>query len=98
MYYPYYGKLRQVSENAMLRDNIYTFIFNSEITALMSWTCVFLLSQTNYSAPVMAVRFAGVQYDSHIVVQCKLHGKGIINDSPTDRNLGRVSFSLDIGA
>lgn len=54
--------------------------------------------QVNYSSPVVAVRFAGVQYDTHIQVQCKLNGKGIINDSPTDRYLGSVTFSLDVGA
>ncbi|KAK5896823.1 protein ATP1B4 [Pseudochaenichthys georgianus] len=72
--------------------------FPKSIFEMMYYPYYGKLRQTNYSAPVMAVRFAGVQYDSHIVVQCKLHGKGIINDSPTDRNLGRVSFSLDIGA
>ncbi|CAL8308139.1 unnamed protein product [Arctogadus glacialis] len=56
------------------------------------------LRHVNYSAPVVAVRFAGVQYDAHIYVKCKLNGKGIINDSPTDRYLGAVSFTLDIGA
>uniref|UniRef100_A0A8D0A692 Protein ATP1B4 n=1 Tax=Sander lucioperca TaxID=283035 RepID=A0A8D0A692_SANLU len=56
------------------------------------------LRHVNYSAPVVAVRFAGVQYDTHIQVQCKLNGKGIINDSPTDRYLGSVTFSLDVGA
>lgn len=56
------------------------------------------LRHVNYSSPVVAVRFAGVQYDTHIQVQCKLNGKGIINDSPTDRYLGSVTFSLDVGA
>lgn len=54
--------------------------------------------QVNYSSPVVAVRFAGVHYDTHIQVQCKLNGKGIINDSPTDRYLGSVTFSMDVGA
>jgi len=56
------------------------------------------LRHVNYSAPVVAVHFAGVHYDTHIQVQCKLNGKGIINDSPTDRWLGSMTFSLDIGA
>ncbi|XP_062332961.1 protein ATP1B4 [Osmerus eperlanus] len=56
------------------------------------------LRHVNYSAPVVAVRFAGVQFDTHIQVQCTLNGKGIINDSQTDRYLGRVTFSLDVGA
>ncbi|KAM4621207.1 protein ATP1B4 isoform 2-T3 [Polymixia lowei] len=56
------------------------------------------LRHVNYSSPVVAVRFAGVQYDTHIQVQCKLNGKGIINDSPTDRYLGSMTFSLDVGA
>lgn len=64
----------------------------SVIDACMFWF------QVNYSSPVVAVRFAGVQYDTHIQVQCKLNGKGIINDSPTDRYLGSVTFSLEVGA
>uniref|UniRef100_A0A8D3EDL7 Sodium/potassium-transporting ATPase subunit beta n=1 Tax=Scophthalmus maximus TaxID=52904 RepID=A0A8D3EDL7_SCOMX len=52
----------------------------------------------NYSSPVVAVRFAGVQYDTHIQVQCKLNGEGIINNSPTDRYQGSVTFSLEVGA
>ncbi|XP_030622587.1 protein ATP1B4 [Chanos chanos] len=56
------------------------------------------LRHVNYTSPLVAVRFAGIQYDTHLHVQCKLHGKGIINDSPTDRFLGSVSFSLEVGA
>lgn len=59
---------------------------------------VTLVPQGNYSAPLVAVRFTSAQYDTHIQVKCKLNGKGIINDSPTDRYLGSVTFSLDIGA
>jgi len=54
--------------------------------------------QVNYSSPVVAVRFAGVHFDAHIRIQCKLNGKGIINDSPTDRYLGTISFALEVGA
>lgn len=92
-YYPYYGKLRHVSESFSFVDRISTIWIKYEMTSVVS-----LVSQTNYSAPVVAVRFMSVQYDTHIQVQCKLNGKGIINDSPTDRNLGSVTFSLDIGA
>uniref|UniRef100_A0A3Q4GZQ4 Protein ATP1B4 n=1 Tax=Neolamprologus brichardi TaxID=32507 RepID=A0A3Q4GZQ4_NEOBR len=35
---------------------------------------------------------------ANVQVQCKLNGKGIINDSPTDRYLGSVTFSLEVGA
>jgi len=56
------------------------------------------LRHVNYSSPVVAVRFTGVQYDTHIQIKCQLNGKGIINDSPTDRYLGSVTFSLDVGA
>lgn len=97
-YYPYYGKLRHVSASFFLVDNccgIWSCLFKSEITPVMSSPPLF---QVNYSSPVVAVRFAGVQYDTHIQVQCKLNGKGIINDSPTDRYLGSVTFSLDVGA
>ncbi|XP_006803310.1 protein ATP1B4 [Neolamprologus brichardi] len=40
----------------------------------------------------------GVQQGANVQVQCKLNGKGIINDSPTDRYLGSVTFSLEVGA
>ncbi|MEQ2164016.1 hypothetical protein GOODEAATRI_002174 [Goodea atripinnis] len=61
--------------------------------------CVLLrMNRVNYSSPVVAVRFTGVQQDAHIHVQCKLNGKGIINDSPTDRYLGSVTFTLEVGA
>lgn len=63
-----------------------------------SLTTVASPPQVNYSSPVVAVRFAGVQYDTHFQVQCKLNGKGIVNNSPTDRYLGSVTFSLDVGA
>ncbi|XP_063046393.1 protein ATP1B4 [Engraulis encrasicolus] len=52
----------------------------------------------NYTSPIVAVRFPSLQLDAHLHVQCKLHGDGIINDSPTDRFLGSVSFSLEVGA
>ncbi|XP_051716376.1 protein ATP1B4 isoform X1 [Ctenopharyngodon idella] len=56
------------------------------------------LRHVNYSSPLVAVQFSGVQYDTQLHVQCKLNGKGIINDSPTDRFLGSVSFTLEVGA
>ncbi|KAG7265952.1 hypothetical protein CRUP_025866 [Coryphaenoides rupestris] len=56
------------------------------------------LRHVNYSSPVVAVRFAGVHFDAHIHIQCKLNGKGIINNSPTDRYLGAISFALEVGA
>uniref|UniRef100_A0A673KZA6 Protein ATP1B4 n=1 Tax=Sinocyclocheilus rhinocerous TaxID=307959 RepID=A0A673KZA6_9TELE len=56
------------------------------------------LRHVNYSSPLVAVRFPSVQYDTQLHVQCKLNGKGIINDSPTDRFLGSVSFTLVVGA
>ncbi|XP_067243559.1 protein ATP1B4 isoform X1 [Chanodichthys erythropterus] len=56
------------------------------------------LRHVNYSSPLVAVQFPGVQYDTQLHVQCKLNGKGIINDSPTDRFLGSVSFTLEVGA
>ncbi|XP_061106448.1 protein ATP1B4-like [Conger conger] len=52
----------------------------------------------NYTNPLVAVRFPRVQQDIHFSVQCKLNGKGIINDSPNDRFLGSITFSLEVGA
>ncbi|XP_053486651.1 protein ATP1B4 [Ictalurus furcatus] len=56
------------------------------------------LRHVNYTSPLVAVRFPNLQQDAHLHVQCKLNGKGIINDSPTDRFLGSVSFNLQVGA
>ncbi|XP_064185327.1 protein ATP1B4 [Anguilla rostrata] len=56
------------------------------------------LKHVNYTSPVIAVRFEGVQLDTHLRVRCQLHGRGIVNDSPTDPFLGGVSFSLEVGA
>ncbi|XP_023848560.2 protein ATP1B4 [Salvelinus sp. IW2-2015] len=72
--------------------------FPKSIFNLMYYPYYGKLRHVNYTAPVVAVRFNGLQYDTHIVVKCKLNGKGIINDSPTDRFLGSVSFSFDVGA
>lgn len=55
------------------------------------------LRHVNYSAPLVAVRFENVHHDTHIQVKCMLNGKGIINDSPTDRYLGAATFSLEVG-
>lgn len=91
-YYPYYGKARHVSESFISEEKNLLWHADTEITPVMS------RPQVNYSAPVVAVRFSRLQYDTHIQVQCKLNGKGIINDSPTDRYLGSVTFSFDVGA
>lgn len=91
-YYPYYGKLRHVSARlASVKNNTHD-VFGAQADPPPRFP------QVNYSSPVVAVRFPGVQYDTHLQVQCKLNGKGIINDSPTDRYLGSVTFSLDVGA
>lgn len=74
------------------------FIKFKVVLFILVFILVPLLCQVNYSAPVVAVRFVGVQSDAAIQVQCKLNGKGIINDSPTDRYLGSVTFSLEVGA
>ncbi|TRY97964.1 hypothetical protein DNTS_000293, partial [Danionella cerebrum] len=55
------------------------------------------LRHVNYSSPIVAVQFLEVQHNTQLQVQCKLNGKGIINDSPTDRFLGSVSFTLAVG-
>lgn len=88
-YYPYYGKLRHVSSAT----------FQTVIRCSQQLVTVYSppVHQGNYSAPVVAVRFASVQNGAQIQVQCKLNGKGIINDSSTDRYLGSVTFSLEVG-
>lgn len=90
-YYPYYGKLRHVSDPiSYLRIPPNLIAFHSIFHHFYK--------QVNYSSPLVAVQFSGVQYDTQLHVQCKLNGKGIINDSPTDRFLGSVSFTLEVGA
>ncbi|XP_006632965.1 protein ATP1B4 [Lepisosteus oculatus] len=56
------------------------------------------LRHVNYTSPLVAVQLPSVQLDVPLTVQCKLNGKGIINDSPYDRFLGRITFTLRVGA
>lgn len=93
-YYPYYGKLRHVS---VTQDHIFFPLVFLALRSLKS-RLVVSTPQVNYSAPIVAVRFAGIHYDVHLQIQCKLNGKGIVNNSPTDRYLGSVTFSMDVGA
>ncbi|KPP68595.1 protein ATP1B4-like [Scleropages formosus] len=72
--------------------------YPSNVFKLMYYPYYGKLRHVNYTNPLVAVRFSEVQLDTQISVQCKLHGKGIINDSPTDRFLGSVSFTLLVGA
>ncbi|XP_036378904.1 protein ATP1B4 [Megalops cyprinoides] len=72
--------------------------FPKSIFNLMYYPYYGKLRHVNYTNPLVAVRFPRVQLDTHFTVQCKLNGKGIINDSPTDRFLGSVTFSLEVGA
>lgn len=95
-YYPYYGKLRHVSESFIVVGELLQQQSNLKHPSGLNLLSLF--SQVNYSSPVVAVRFMGVQQGANIQVQCKLNGKGIINDSPTDRYLGSVTFSLEVGA
>ncbi|XP_066570726.1 protein ATP1B4 [Amia ocellicauda] len=55
------------------------------------------LRHVNYTSPVVAVQFPNLKTDTPLTVQCKLNGKGIINDSPQDRFLGRITFTLKVG-
>ncbi|KAG2463706.1 AT1B4 protein, partial [Polypterus senegalus] len=56
------------------------------------------LVHVNYTSPLVAIQFAEVKKDVLLTVQCKLNGSGIINDSPHDRFLGRITFTLLVGA
>uniref|UniRef100_A0A8C2U9K3 Sodium/potassium-transporting ATPase subunit beta n=1 Tax=Coturnix japonica TaxID=93934 RepID=A0A8C2U9K3_COTJA len=55
------------------------------------------LTHVNYTSPLVAMHFTDVKRDSLVPIQCKLNGKGIINDVNTDRFLGRIIFTLSIG-
>lgn len=72
--------------------------YPKNIFSLMYYPYYGKLRHVNYSSPLVAARFPNLHLDTHLHVQCKLHGKGIINDSPTDRYLGSVSFYLEVGA
>ncbi|KAM9471056.1 protein ATP1B4 isoform 2-T2 [Clarias gariepinus] len=72
--------------------------YPTNIFDLMYYPYYGKLRHVNYTSPLVAVHFPNVQLDVHLFVQCKLNGKGIINDSPTDRFLGSVSFVLQVGA
>ncbi|XP_028671704.1 protein ATP1B4 isoform X1 [Erpetoichthys calabaricus] len=56
------------------------------------------LVHVNYTSPLVAIQFPDVKKDILLTVQCKLNGSGIINDSPHDRFLGRITFTLLVGA
>uniref|UniRef100_A0A3B5MES0 Sodium/potassium-transporting ATPase subunit beta n=1 Tax=Xiphophorus couchianus TaxID=32473 RepID=A0A3B5MES0_9TELE len=92
------NRVRRVADTARVTKIIYIQFFPKNIFDLKYYPYYGKLRHVNYSSPVVAVRFAGVQQDAHIHVQCKLNGKGIINDSPTDRYLGSVTFTLEVGA
>lgn len=53
--------------------------------------------QVNYTSPLVAMHFTDVQKDYLVPIQCSLNGKGIINDLNSDRFLGRIIFTLNIG-
>ncbi|KAM3911474.1 protein ATP1B4 isoform 1-T2 [Leptodactylus fuscus] len=55
------------------------------------------LRHVNYTSPLVAMQFTEVTHNHEITVQCKINGKDIINDHKTDRFLGRVIFSMNIG-
>ncbi|XP_033876962.3 protein ATP1B4-like isoform X1 [Acipenser ruthenus] len=56
------------------------------------------LTHVNYTSPLVAIRFPQVTTENPLTVQCKLNGKGIKSDSMQDRFLGRITFTLQIGA
>ncbi|TSQ81026.1 Protein ATP1B4 [Bagarius yarrelli] len=83
------GMLEELGEVEFYPKNIFD---------LMYYPYYGKLRHVNYTSPLVAVRFPNLQLGSYLHVQCKLNGKGIINDSPTDRFLGSVSFNLQVGA
>ncbi|XP_029463702.1 protein ATP1B4 isoform X2 [Rhinatrema bivittatum] len=55
------------------------------------------LTHPNYTSPLVAVQFTDVKKNRPVGIQCKLHGKGIVNDHSNDRFLGRIFLTLNIG-
>ncbi|XP_069468782.1 protein ATP1B4 [Ambystoma mexicanum] len=65
--------------------------------ALMYYPFYGKLTHVNYTSPLVAVHFTDVKKNHPVMIQCKLNGRGIINNSNTDRFLGRIIFTLEIG-
>ncbi|XP_075429508.1 protein ATP1B4 isoform X1 [Ascaphus truei] len=55
------------------------------------------LTHVNYTSPLIAMHFTEVRRNHPVTVQCKINGEGIISDSKTDRFLGRITFTVNIG-
>ncbi|XP_060231410.1 protein ATP1B4 isoform X1 [Meriones unguiculatus] len=54
------------------------------------------LTHVNYTSPLVAIHFTDVVKNQAVPVQCRLKGKGIINDVINDRFVGRIIFTLNI--
>ncbi|KAG8553763.1 hypothetical protein GDO81_003534 [Engystomops pustulosus] len=55
------------------------------------------LTHVNYTSPLVAMHFTELTPHQDITIQCKINGRDIINDHKTDRFLGRVIFTMNIG-
>ncbi|XP_075692751.1 protein ATP1B4 [Rhinoderma darwinii] len=55
------------------------------------------LTHVNYTSPLVAMHFTKLTPNHDVSIQCKINGKGIINDHKTDHFLGRVIFTMNIG-
>ncbi|NWI98209.1 AT1B4 protein, partial [Crypturellus undulatus] len=55
------------------------------------------ITHVNYTSPLVAMHFTDVKRNSVVPIQCSLNGKGIVNDLHSDRFLGRIIFTLNIG-
>ncbi|NXY74862.1 AT1B4 protein, partial [Glareola pratincola] len=55
------------------------------------------ITHVNYTSPLVAMHFTDVKKNYLVHIQCRLNGKGIINDVNSDRFLGRIIFTLRIG-
>ncbi|XP_019377132.1 PREDICTED: protein ATP1B4 [Gavialis gangeticus] len=54
-------------------------------------------THVNYTSPLVAIHFTDVKKNYFVPIQCKLNGKGIVNDVHNDRFLGRIIFAFNIG-
>ncbi|XP_073497178.1 protein ATP1B4 isoform X1 [Phyllobates terribilis] len=55
------------------------------------------LTHVNYTSPLIAMHFTELIPNHEVTIQCKINGQDIINDHKTDRFLGRVVFTMNIG-
>lgn len=55
-----------------------------------------LMSQVNYTQPLVAVKFLNASVNTDIYVECKINSNTLADGNERDKFAGRVSFKLRI--